>query len=293
MSKLAYFAESALRNFDSSFDKCPSCGAREYTVEARKYLVIALRRCAACKLMYRFPIEDVDDAHRFYEEEYTQGFTTELPDDQTLQDLLDCRFRGTSRDYSHSIEILSTLTPAPAKVFDFGCSWGFGSWQITRAGYDVSAFEISPSRGRFAQDKLAVKLHKEFPEPANYGTFDAVFSSHVLEHVPSVSNALADLEDYLRPGGYIVSITPNGSTPWRDADFDQWNSGWGQVHPNYLDAEYYRAKFSDRAYFLSTTPVPLDRLARWAAGEGDQQVVLDLDTYEICMVIRTGDTVQT
>lgn len=290
MSKLSYLAKSALRNFNPAFDKCPSCGARDYSVEARKFLVTTLRRCSSCGLMYRYPIEDVEGARRFYEAEYTQGFTTDIPDDETLEHLLDTNFSGTTRDYSHYIEILSTVTLPPARVFEFGCSWGYGSWQIAKAGFEVSAYEISQFRGGFARDRLNVDLHRDFPSEGNKGRFDAVFTSHVLEHVPSVGDAFAGLETYVRPGGHIVAITPNGSREWRDTDFESWNTCWGEVHPNFLDVEYYRRKFADRPYFLSTTPVPLDALADWTAGKGEQQVVRALDFVEFCLVLRVGES---
>ena len=286
MSKLSYFVKSAIRNLKPSFDKCPSCGSRDYSVVSRKFLVTALRRCSACSLLYRYPIEDVEDARRFYEAEYTQGFTTDIPDEETLVGLLDINFRGSTRDYGHYIEILSTLTPPPANVFEFGCSWGYGSWQLSKAGFNTGAFEISHHRGGFARDRIGVDVQAEFPSRDNTDQFDAVITTHVLEHVPSIDSALKNLETYVRPGGYIVAITPNGSSEWRNADFNAWNTCWGEVHPNFPDIEFYRQRYADRPYFISTTPLPTDQLSRWAAGEGDQQIVKALDAYELCVVLR-------
>jgi cyclopropane fatty-acyl-phospholipid synthase-like methyltransferase len=42
------------------------------------------------------------------------------------------------------------------KIFDFGCSWGYGSYQLIKAGFDVISYEISSSRRQFAREKLGL-----------------------------------------------------------------------------------------------------------------------------------------
>ena len=41
-------------------------------------------------------------------------------------------------------------------IFDYGCSWGYGSYQLVQAGFEVISFEVAPSRRRFAREKLGV-----------------------------------------------------------------------------------------------------------------------------------------
>jgi SAM-dependent methyltransferase len=47
------------------------------------------------------------------------------------------------------------------------------------------------------------------------GTYDAVLSSHVLEHLANPLGALAEWRRVVRPGGYVLLIVPH-----RDATFD-------------------------------------------------------------------------
>ena len=43
------------------------------------------------------------------------------------------------------------------------------------------------------------------------GTFEAVFGSHVFEHVRNFLPLVADIHRVLRPGGHLISVTPYGS----------------------------------------------------------------------------------
>ena len=60
--------------------------------------------------------------------------------------LLSTRFAGEEKNYAGYIAVLHALGVAEgARMLDFGCSWGYGSWQLAQAGFAVEAFEISRS----------------------------------------------------------------------------------------------------------------------------------------------------
>jgi SAM-dependent methyltransferase len=46
------------------------------------------------------------------------------------------------------------------------------------------------------------------------GSFDAVFSINVLEHVPDPERLAAEAARVLRPGGLMLALTPNGDAEW-------------------------------------------------------------------------------
>jgi SAM-dependent methyltransferase len=290
MGKVGYFLASAVRAFDSNRGRCPSCDAIEHETIMRKYVVTSLRRCANCQLMYRFPTDPQEQSEAFYDdgatEGYEQGFTTTLPSDEELNALLKSGFAEHEKDYSYFIDLLNAIKPAPARVFDFGCSWGYGSWQIGQAGYDVRSYEISNRRRGFAIDKLGVAADTEFPVADAAGAFDIFFSSHVLEHLPALQDKVAAGAAYLRPGGTLVAITPNGADAFRQADPSSWRRLWGEVHPNLLDEVYFKTLAGDRPYFIASTPVNAGRLAGWSAGEFESRIVEDLTSDEIFVAIR-------
>jgi len=71
--------------------------------------------------MFRIPITTEAENERFYNLDYEQGFTTEMPSDQDLAGLLETNFAGTDREFSAYVKALNSLPlPEGAKIFDYG-----------------------------------------------------------------------------------------------------------------------------------------------------------------------------
>ena len=245
MAKLRYFLRALTDQLASARSLCPNCGSSANRIVDRKYLITQLRRCANCELLFRTPTDDPAANADFYENEYSQGFTSDLPSDAALDELKTSNFAGTEKDCSYYIGILRGLGLAPnAKLFDFGCSWGYGSYQFARAGFDVTAFEVGTTRRRFAESKLGVRAVPDMDSAASdlAGQFDCFFSSHVLEHIPAPADAFRYAMRLLAPGGLFVSFTPNGSEAHRAAS-PAWSKLWGEVHPNFLDDVFFDHNF--------------------------------------------------
>src|SRR5262249_21666811 len=100
MARIAYFHRSVAAQFAKARFNCPSCGSALSSVVDRKYLITQLRRCGNCQLMFRTPTDDPANNLLFYENEYTQGFTTDLPSDAALADMKQLNFAGTEKCYS-------------------------------------------------------------------------------------------------------------------------------------------------------------------------------------------------
>lgn len=239
--------------------------------------------------MYRVPTDDSDANFRFYQGSYKQGFTTEVPSDEVLDLLLHKQFEGTEKCYRYYISVLRHLgLDESARIFDYGCSWGYGSWQLAKAGYQVAAYEISKSRAKFAKEKLAIECISDITvgtfQGNLQGSFDCFFSAHVLEHVPSPARVVELAKLALRPGGYFVAFTPNGSKAFRQADPKAWHLFWGKAHPNLLDDEFYRHTFAATHLHLDSSPINLDALTRFAAG--DEVAACNLSKSELLCVAK-------
>jgi SAM-dependent methyltransferase len=260
---------------------CPSCGGQPGATVDRKYLVTALRRCGRCELLYRTPTTTEEENARFYQSDYEESTTTEMPSDSRLSELIAENFASINSSYPAYIEIIRAFGALPGqRVMDFGCSWGYGSYQMRQAGFIVESFEISQPRATYAREKLgATLLNMEDIQPES---FDVFFSSHVIEHVPSVENMLALGERSLRPGGIFVALTPNGSDSHRKEDPKGWRYSWGGVHPQLIDDRFLRRASERRPFFASGCPYPLDQLRNW---DGSAQT-LSMSGYEILFAFR-------
>jgi SAM-dependent methyltransferase len=207
--------------------------------------------------MFRAPTDDPALNANYYENEYTQGLISEPPSDVILDEMKRSNFTGTALDSSYYIGVLMQLGLRPgARVFDHGCSWGYGSYQLRNAGFPVTAFEVAPSRGRYAQEKLGIETVNDMELAAAKfaGQFDCFFSAHVLEHVPSPTNIFDYAVQLLKLGGIFVLFAPNGSAGFKTVSPD-WNKLWGEVHPNFIDDVFLDRSFSHSPRVIGSAPV--------------------------------------
>lgn len=285
-SRLKYFSQSTIKLVRScGVTCCPSCGSVQSAVVARKRIVTTLRRCKICQLLFRSPTTTAEESELFYQEEYSEGFTTDAPPPEQLEILTRVGFKGSEKDYSVYLAVLEALGCKPGdRLLDHGCSWGYGSWQLARAGYDVTAFEVSSGRAAYASTHLGIDVRTEVKNVR--GPFDIVFSAHVLEHVPSVAAVLRLSARSLKPGGWFVAFTPNGSRPFKVAHPDSWMKSWGFVHPNLLDDVFYARAFRSCSYLLASSPYELNRIARWASLPQKPAESLNLDGPELLVAAK-------
>lgn len=269
--KASYFLTSAARFITRHRMACPSCGSLESTVVDRKFVVTRLMRCHKCRLLFRSPTTLEGEFTAYYQQQYAQGFTTEVPTETRLSELKATKFEGTEKDYSSYLAVLRSLGCMPsARLFDFGCSWGYGTWQLTQAGFAVEAYELSEPRRKFATDSLGVTV---LPDLASIsGPYDIFFSAHVLEHVPNLDEVIAFARRVLRPGGLFVAFTPNGSAAYRTRNPGGWHTSWGFVHPLMLDEAFYRARFSRSPFVMDTSPYNLEEISRWTGQKSESQL---------------------
>jgi 2-polyprenyl-3-methyl-5-hydroxy-6-metoxy-1,4-benzoquinol methylase len=237
---------------------CPNCGYCEGALVGRKNLLLQLRCCGRCGLMFRWPKDTGAFAQSFYQSDYSQGMTTEMPDSAALEKLASLNFRGTEKDLSEKIELLKVLCPS-GKVLDFGASWGYGTLQLRQAGYDAYGFEISRPRAQFGRRELGVNIYTHQRELENHhGTFDVVFASHVLEHLPVLAGVVELLRSMLAPRGALLIFVPNcgGSNARRHGVY--WGPMCCEKHPLAFDAEFFRRSLPDRGFRVAVFSDPYD-----------------------------------
>ena len=211
MSK-ASFLYRVMKAYIRQQDKgCPYCGNVYTKLLNKKKIFLHLRKCSVCNLMFRWPKDTIGFNKEFYQSKYKQkGLTTDMPEPELLYKLKKNNFRGTEKDFSEKIAILKELV-SHGKVLDFGCSWGYFTFQLQEAGYDATGFEISKQRADFGRNHLGVTIIDGYInlDKVKPSYFDIIFSSHVLEHLPMLNGIFERFNTLLKPGGFLLLFVPN------------------------------------------------------------------------------------
>lgn len=284
-SRLGYFTWAFGRSLSGAArqNTCPACGETKSRVVKRKFLVTALRECTNCSLRFRTPKDDPAETERFYVDEvYKQGFTTDLPSDSELRGMLANRFAGTEKDFGHRIEAIRAAGLGQgARILDFGSSWGYGSWQLRQAGFEVLSYEIGRDRAQYAKAKLNCTMIGDLRSLD--GTVDCFFSSHVIEHLPSPTLLFDEAGRVLRPGGLIVCYCPNGAVERERKHPVAYHQNWGMVHPLMLTPDFLRGEARRRGlteFAVFSSPV--------SSGDIESHRDGNLDGDELLMIARRG-----
>ncbi|MGH9689906.1 MAG: class I SAM-dependent methyltransferase [Candidatus Acidiferrales bacterium] len=211
---------------------CPYCGpSSALRLMRHKKLIMDILECDTCRLIFRWPVDTPQEHDTHYQHEYfVDAPQVVLPAPQELQALTNRCFAGSHLDLNPKIRLLKTLRPA-GRVLDFGCSWGYGIYQLRSHGYDATGFEISKPRAEYARQQLKMKVFGSIDELQALppGSFDIIFSNHVVEHLPNISDALRLMARLLVPGGLAFHVLPNftGAT----ARTGIWLKWIGEDHP--------------------------------------------------------------
>lgn len=252
-TKISYLLNAVGNKITRKQSFCPYCKSRlaGCRVVDRKFLVTTLVECGSCNLLVRVPTDDVNESNKFYDGEYSQGYTTDCPSENELQRLVQGNFVGSERDYSRYLRFFEFLgISKPCRVLDFGCSWGYGAYQMQSAGYTVEGYEPSIPRANYGRDRLGVTIRSR--EEELVGGFDIIFSSHVLEHLPDFAFINRLYGQQLNRGGYFIAITPNGSNDFSEADYSAYHQLWGKVHPVLLSDRFVNKNFGDEVVYLDS-----------------------------------------
>lgn len=113
---------------------------------------------------------------------------------------------------AYEIERIVGFLEPGARVLELGAGTGKQAAELTARGFKVEAIEIPDSN--YATTRVFPVRdydgrHIPFPDTS----FDIVFSSNVLEHVPDLTQLHSEVRRVLRPGGYCVHVLPTHA--WR------------------------------------------------------------------------------
>jgi 2-polyprenyl-3-methyl-5-hydroxy-6-metoxy-1,4-benzoquinol methylase len=211
---------------------CPYCGPSSIVkLVRRKKAIVEILQCQTCHLWFRWPSDTFHEHENYYQEEFA-GDTPQviLPDAEELLVLKSTNFSGSSLDINSKVRVLHDLHRG-GRVLDYGCSWGYGTYQLREQGFDAVGFEISKPRAAYGRAKLGLNIIDTFDELAKLpdGSFDIIFSNHVVEHLPDIGASFAMLTRLLDENGFVFHVLPNFMG--KKARSGYWVKWIGEDHP--------------------------------------------------------------
>ena len=130
-----------------------------------------------------------------------KNFTRFIPE-QTLDHLQNIR--------RHELELVVNLLPPEAYVLELGSGTGIQAKILEAEGYHVTGLDIAASR--YKKDQVwPVQEYDGHRIPAENDSFDVVFSSNVMEHIPHVSEFQKEIHRVLKPNGIAIHLMPSST----------------------------------------------------------------------------------
>lgn len=254
---------------------CPYCGpSSKVSFLKRKKLIMDILVCEKCHLIFRWPTDTERELAVHYNSQYAEyAPQVHLPDPGDLPRLQEEKFESVfGPDLNHKMDVLRSIRPS-GRILDYGCSWGYAAYLMARDGYHATGFEVSKPRARYAREHLGVTVVDSVEALAAFpvGSFDIVYSNHVLEHLPSIGQVLASFEKLLALGGIAVHILPNFSGRARRSG--TWLEWIGEDHPIAPDIEFFKRALTAaglRRFAFASTPLDADAIAAITSGRTSQ-----------------------
>lgn len=221
---------------------CPYCASDETVRFGSNSPLSHIRRCNKCFLIYRWPKQDTSFNRTFYQKAYSKlhrSTATDLPNPSDIENNLMSVLREGNRDFSHYIHLMKELNLH--SVLDYGCSWGYGTYQFQEAGMNAYGYEISTPRMEFGTKNLNVRLFDNLKTiKSEISEFDVVFCSHVIEHFPDPRLALDDFSMLVKNNGWLMIAVPNCGGILATELKEKWGPFSSSIHPLSYTAGFFQ-----------------------------------------------------
>ncbi len=117
---------------------------------------------------------------------------------------------------NYELEQVIKHLPANSRILEIGAGAGWQARTLSERGFDVDAIDI-PESNYVNIREWKVCSYDGVTIPFDNDTFDVVFSSNVLEHVPHVETFQKEIARVLKSDGIAIHVMP--STIWRLSTF--------------------------------------------------------------------------
>lgn len=201
--------------------ECNLCGSldRDLLWDCGNY---TFSRCNDCSLIYQYPQPVQTDLSLRYDKKY---FEYEIANEEIffglmLKTLEDIDFDRSTKD----------MMEDDPEFLDIGCATGMLLKHMESLGWRCSGVELCTSSAAYGQEKRSLNIFNGTIEEAGFSDnqFSVIHSSHLIEHLTNPSDYISEVFRILKPGGLLITTTPNTNSfqswlfgrKWRSAIAD-------------------------------------------------------------------------
>jgi 2-polyprenyl-3-methyl-5-hydroxy-6-metoxy-1,4-benzoquinol methylase len=122
-------------------------------------------------------------------------------------------------------------------------------------------FEVSRPRVEYGRKALGVHLSSEIADLPS-GAFDAIYSAHVLEHIPNPKASLLTFQRLLKPGGKLFLYVPNCSGDHARRLGVKWGQMINEKHVLALTTEFFYRNLPKHGFSTEFSSSPYEQAPR-------------------------------
>lgn len=183
-------------------EKCPRSS---YGVAHQKQRIM---KCERCRLLFSDRAYRPVDALVYYGKEYHEKMSGSFDSDYSA---------GTYRQFLRRLALIG-LYVGKGRILDIGCSTGCFLSLCKKAGFEVRGVEPSAEAVRICQEKVPAfedAIENEDIEKSKIltaDTYDVITLWDVIEHIPSLENAIPKIMHSLKNNGILAIRTPDSDS---------------------------------------------------------------------------------
>lgn len=117
----------------------------------------------------------------------------------------------------------------PGRLLEVGCGEGAFLYRMKKREWLVEGLDLDSDAVRAAVENYGIRVRTGRLEDMNYApkSFDAITMHHVIEHVFDPVGLMREAHRLLKPGGRLVSVTPNANS-W---GHERFRENWRGLEP--------------------------------------------------------------
>ncbi len=187
---------------------CPLCGGKnsrllEQFGYQHRY---SYRRCSDCQVAFQSPRPTYDQG--FVETAYEVYSTSN--DFYWKNGQLTEQGKIVATEFKHILEEIKEIVGRKGKLLEIGCNTGFFLKIAKDENWEPIGVEISNTMAEVARRQFEVQaLAGDWVQQKYPHSFDAIYCSHVIEHIPDPRSWMKQFRAVLNPGGVVCLSVPN------------------------------------------------------------------------------------